>query len=343
MKKMIPLSFLILLLGFTGKEIYVLKFPYYFPKPAYDLTKNPLTAAKIELGRVLFYDPILSVDNTISCSSCHSSYNAFAHTDHALSHGINDKIGTRNAPALFNLAWHPSFMWDGAVNHLDVQALAPIAHPKEMAEKIENVVHKLQNSKLYPKLFFKAYNDTIITGERVLKALSQFQLTLISSNSKYDRVKQKKEIFTRQEQNGYQLFKKNCNSCHTEPLFSNYTFANNGLPVDTTLNDRGKWTITKQSADSLKFKVPSLRNLSYTYPYMHDGRFNKLSQVVNHYTQIKQSPTLSKELNGPVSLTSNEKADLISFLLTLNDPDFTFNPKFSYPKEILLSAAGKEK
>ncbi|MGZ3865115.1 MAG: cytochrome-c peroxidase [Bacteroidia bacterium] len=343
MKKTLAILSLILFAAFTGKELYVLQYPSYFPKPAYDLTKNPLTSAKIELGRALFYDPILSANNTISCSSCHSSYNAFAHTDHALSHGISDKIGTRNAPALFNLAWHPSFMWDGAVNHLDVQALAPISHPKEMAEKIENVVSKLQNSKLYPKLFLKAYSDSIITGERVLKSLSQFQLTLVSANSKYDKVKLKKEKFTEQEQNGYKLFQKNCNSCHTEPLFSNYTFANNGLPVDTTLNDQGKWTITKQSADSLKFKVPSLRNLSYTYPYMHDGRFTKLSQVVNHYTQIKHSSVVSKELTSPIVLNSNEKADLIAFLLTLNDPDFTFNPKFSYPKEILLQTAGKAK
>ncbi|MGZ3862331.1 MAG: cytochrome-c peroxidase [Bacteroidia bacterium] len=343
MKKTVAFFSLIILCGFTAKEIYTLKYPSYFPKPAYDFTKNSLSPAKIELGRVLFYDPILSADNTISCSSCHSSYNAFAHTDHALSHGISDKIGTRNAPALFNLAWQRSFMWDGAVNHLDVQALAPISHPKEMAEKIENVARKLQNSKLYPKLFLKAYNDSIITGEKILKALSQFQLTLVSANSKYDMVKSKKEKFTEQEQNGYTLFQKNCNSCHTEPLFSNYTFANNGLSTDTTLNDKGKWSITKQSRDSLQFKIPSLRNLSYTYPYMHDGRFTKLSQVVNHYTQIRQTPTLSKELSGPIELNSDQKADLIAFLLTLNDPNFTFNPKFSYPKEILLPTAGKEK
>ena len=206
------------------------------------------------------------------------------------------------------------------------------------------MVAKLQISPLYKKLFKDAFKDTLVTGEKVLKALSQFQLTLVSGNAKYDKVKQSKEKFTAQEQKGYSLFQKNCNTCHTEPLFSNYTFANNGLPIDTTLNDFGKWTVTKQNSDSLKFKIPTLRNLSYTYPYMHDGRFTKLNQVLNHYTNgIKQGSTLAPELKSSIKLTSDEKVDLIAFLLTLNDVDFVFNPKFGYPKEILLQAAGKEK
>lgn len=334
---------LIALFGFTSLKIFDLKYPSYFPTPVYDLKTNPLSAEKVELGKVLFYDPILSKDNTISCASCHSSYQAFGHTDHQLSHGINDQIGTRNAPALFNLAWHNSFMWDGAINHLDVQALAPIAHPKEMNEKIENVVKKLQATQLYPKLFLKAFKDSIITGEHVLKALSQFQLTLVSADSKYDRVKQSKMKFTEQEENGYKLFLENCNACHTEPLFSNYKFANNGLSIDTTLKDYGRYTITKQSSDSLKFKVPSLRNLSYTNPYMHDGRFNKLHQVINHYIHLKDSKTLSPELKKPIQLNSNQKTDLIAFLLTLNDSAFVFNPQHQYPKTILRPGEGNRK
>jgi len=319
-------------------------FPSHFPKPVYDFKKNPLSKDKIELGRVLFFDPILSKDNSISCASCHSSFNSFAHTDHDLSHGIGDSIGTRNAPALFNLAWQSSFMWDGAVNHLDVQALAPITHPKEMGEDLETVVQKLQASKIYPKLFFKAFKDSIITGERVLKSLSQFQLTLISATSKYDKVKEGKEEFSEQELKGYELFKTNCSSCHTEPLFSNYGFANNGLKVDSTLNDYGKWMITKKSSDSLKFKIPSLRNLSYTFPYMHDGRFKKLNQVLNHYSkEIIDNPTLASELKNKISLSSDEKADLIAFLLTLNDKSFVFNPDFQFPKNILNTSEGKIK
>jgi len=343
MKLKLIITVLFFVLISATYKVYELKFPVYFPKPVYDLKTNPLTEEKITLGKALFYDPILSKDNTISCASCHNSYQAFAHTDHQLSHGINDLIGTRNAPALFNLAWHNIFMWDGAVNHLDVQALAPIAHPKEMNEKIENVVKKLQATKLYPKLFFKAFKDSIITGEHVLKAISQFQLTLISAGSKYDRVKQNKAKFTEQEQNGYKLFLENCNSCHTEPLFSNYKFANNGLSIDTALNDYGRYTITKQSADSLKFKVPSLRNLSYTNPYMHDGRFNKLNQVLNHYISIKESKILSPELKKSIQFNSNQKTDLVAFLLTLNDSAFVFNPQHQYPKTILMPSEGKRK
>lgn len=341
--KLIALSVAGLILAFTAIEQFKLPIPSHFPKPYYDLIKNPLAKEKIQLGRRLFYDPILSKDNTISCASCHSSYNAFAHTDHNLSHGINDNIGNRNAPALFNLAWHKSFMWDGAINHLDVQALAPITHPKEMAETIENVIQKLQRSRVYPKLFYKAFKDSNITGEVVLKALSQFQLTLISANSKYDKVKLKKASFNDQEERGYQLFLKTCNTCHTEPLFSNYSFANNGLSIDSTLTDLGKYGITKQSKDSLMFKIPSLRNLSYTFPYMHDGRFNKLSQVVKHYTSgIVINKYLSPELKQPIVLNSEQKTDLIAFLLTLNDSAFVFNPAFAFPKEILKTTEGNK-
>ena len=141
----------------------------------------------------------------------------------------------------------------------------------------------MRKSNIYPALFLNAFNDSIIETEKLLKALSLFQLTLISSNSKYDKILKGLEQFSDQEKNGYTLFLKNCNSCHTEPLFSNYNFANNGLPMDTTLNDYGRWSITHQPKDSLLFKTPSLRNLSFTAPYMHDGRFKTLNQVLNHY------------------------------------------------------------
>ena len=288
---------------------------------------------KIELGRTLFYDPILSADNTISCASCHSSFNAFAHTDHDLSHGIFDSIGNRNAPALFNLAWQKAFMWDGAINHLDMQALAPISHKSEMGSNINEVIKKLNESKAYKESFLNAFQDSTISTAEILKALSQFQLTLVSANAKYDRVKMGKEVFTEQEKNGYQLFKKNCASCHSEPLFSNYNFENNGLPIDPTLNDLGRYVITENENDKAKFKVPSLRNLSFTYPYMHDGRFMTLQEVINHYTSgIEHSETLSSQFNESIELSSNEKVDLISFLLTLNDKDFVFNKKHQFKK-----------
>lgn len=324
---------IILLLSFTINK-YKLIYPGYFPAPQYNFSKNPLDSSIIQLGRNLFYSPVLSSNSTISCATCHSPYSAFSHTDHPLSHGIHDQVGTRNAPALFNLAWQKKFMWDGSINHLDMQPLAALSHPKEMGEKLQSVVKKLNESAFYRNFFYKAFDDSIVTGEKVLKALAQFQLTLISANAKYDQVKQGKAAFTEQEANGYSIFKKNCNTCHKEPMFTDYSFASNGLPVDTTLNDFGRWTITQNSSDSLFFKTPSLRNLSYTFPYMHDGRFKKLQQVIDHYTKgIQPGKTLSEKLKKPIALSLADKESLVAFLLTLNDREFIFNPQHNYPRK----------
>jgi len=309
-----------------NSNLLELVFPKYWPKPVYDFSKNPLTKQGIELGRRLFYDPVLSRDSTVSCSSCHLSFTAFTHVDHPLSHGIEDRIGTRNSPVLTNLAWAKHFMWDGAVNHLDFQALAPIAHPAEMDNSIEKVVQKLREKASYKNWFFQAFGDSTVTGERLLKALAQFELTLVSANSKYDRMIFGQEKYTEQEQNGYLLFQKNCASCHVEPLFTNHDFEKNGLPLDTSLNDFGRMKITKLSTDSLKFKVPTLRNIEFSYPYMHDGRFKKLREVVNHYAK-------TTALDRKIELQPNEKVDLVAFLLTLTDREFLFNPDFSFPQD----------
>ena len=330
---------LILFSGFNLKKIKYFTYPKYFPKPVYNFKNNFLDSNKIKLGRFLFYDPILSSNNSISCASCHSPYNAFSHSDHALSHGINDQIGTRNAPALFNLAWQKDFMWDGAVNHLDFQPLSPISHPKEMNENFKNIILKLSKSKFYKKWFFKSFGDSIISGERTLKALSQFQITLVSTNSKYDRVKKGNEIFNLKEKKGYEIFLKKCNSCHREPLFSNYQFSKNGLPIDKTLNDYGRVVITKNPEDSLSFKIPSLRNLSYSSPYMHDGRFKTLHEVINHYNfDLYKNRNISPELMNFIPLNNKETVDLISFLRTLNDSSFIYNTKSKFPMELILNA-----
>lgn len=341
MKKIFFSLIVVLVIAFKGEE-HLFFIPKNWPKPVYNFANNQLTKEKVLLGRVLFYDPVLSKDNTISCASCHSQYSAFTHIDHALSHGINDSIGTRNSPALMNLAWQKTFMWDGAINNLDMQALAPISHPAEMANNINNLINKLNSLKLYRKLFFNAYGDSIVTGEKTLKSISQFLVTIISANAKYDRVMRKQEKFTAQEENGYTLFKKNCSTCHKEPLFTTNEFANNGLVVDTFLNDYGKIRVTKNKNDSLKFKIPTLRNIEFTFPYMHDGRFKKLSEVLNHYTKgIHKTNMLAQELQVPILLTSNQKVDLTAFLLTLTDKEFIFNKKFSYPKDVLLEAVRK--
>ena len=323
----------------TGKMQFAV--PKGWPKPVYDFSKNPLAPNKIELGRMLFYDPVLSRDSTISCASCHSQYNAFTHVDHDLSHGIENRIGTRNSPALMNLAWSRTFMWDGAVNHLDVQALAPITNPLEMDEKLPDVIRKLQHNKRYPALFYKAFGDSTITGQKLLLSLSQFMLTLVSNNARYESVKRGEAKFTENEEKGYTLYKQHCSSCHAEPLFTNNSYENNGLYVDNTLNDRGRAGISKNVADSLKFKVPTLRNLKYSYPYMHDGRFKNLGQVLNHYIMgIQQSPSLSPQLQKGLYLTSDDKFYLIAFLTSLNDKHFVSNPAFTYPKDNFITNEG---
>lgn len=308
--------------------------PNNWPKPVYDFEKNPLNDKIIALGRKLFYDPILSLDNTISCSSCHLSFTAFTHVDHALSHGIGDSIGTRNSPVLINLAWNKHFMWDGAVNHIDVQALAPISHPAEMGESIENVILKLNSDAIYPELFKGAFGSDEISSKQLLKALAQFQLTLISANSKYDKVKRKEAEFNKQEKSGYKLFRKHCVSCHSEPLFTTGEFENNGLPIDTILNDIGRAKISQNPADKYKFKIPTLRNIEYSFPYMHDGRFISLNDVLDHYTSnISNTKNLPPQLQNGIKLSSENKVDIIAFLLTLSDKDFLFNRDFQFPRE----------
>jgi cytochrome c peroxidase len=342
MKRIVTLFFVAAIgsafMAHTG-DGYYFAIPEFWPKPEYDLIKNPLSQEKIQLGRALFYDPLLSADNTISCASCHSQYNAFAHSDHKLSHGIHDQIGTRNAPALQNLAWGSAFMWDGSAHHLDAQALAPLTNPIEMNETLEHIVAKLQKSKRYPKAFYAAFGDSIVTGQRTLQALSQFMVTLVSSNSKYDKVMRKEGIaFSESENKGYLLFKEHCASCHKEPLFTNNTFANNGLEPDSLLKDIGRMKITGNTKDSLLFKVPSLRNVEVSYPYMHDGRFPNLQMVLFHYTDgIHNSKTLSKQLRKKMNLSEDDKRNLINFLKTLTDEGFLRNKEHSYPKEFLLN------
>jgi cytochrome c peroxidase len=317
---------------YAFSEIKTTPMPFVIPKgwaiPVYDFSKNPLTKEGFELGRHLFYDPILSRDNTISCASCHLQVTGFTHVDHDLSHGIDGKIGTRNSMTIMNVAWSKHFMWDGGVNHLDMQPLAPLSNFIEMDETLTHVIDKLNNSAKYKSLFFNTFGDSVVTGQYILLAFSQFTLQLNSYNSKYDKYI-RQEVggeFSDQEKNGLQLFRTHCASCHTEPLFTNNDFEKNGLSVDTTLNDFGRMMITHNPKDSLKFKVPTLRNIQFTFPYMHDGRFKKLREVLNHYAA-------NNKLQKPIILNDHEKTDVIAFLLTLTDNDFLFDKRFGYPKQ----------
>lgn len=304
--------------------------PEGWPQPYYRFSDNALSAEKFTLGRVLFYEPMLSADNTISCGSCHQQFAAFAHSAHEFSHGINGLVGTRNAPALQNLNWNPNFMHDGGVNHIEVFPPAPITNPVEMAETLPNVVAKISASAKYRELFRKAYGSDTVTTQRMFKAIAQFMGTMYSYNSKYDQVKRGSSNFTASEQSGYNLFVQKCSSCHQEPLFSDYKFRNNGLPVNLTIKDSGRAHITRNPADIYKFKTPSLRNIDVTGPYMHDGRYMTLMDCLNHYTTgITSSATLDPSLNNGISMTTQEKTDIIAFLKTLTDVQFLTDKRYS--------------
>lgn len=310
-----------------------------WPERVYKTSELQKRQACIDLGRALFYDPILSRDSTVSCSSCHSSYVAFTHVDHAVSHGIDDRIGRRNAPALMNLAWSNSFMWDGAINHLDMQPLAPISNPLEMDSSLPIVIQKLQDSQLYRTLFSSVYGDSLITSERMLKAFSAFLITLESRSSKYDHVHAGEVQFTEQESRGYALFKDQCNACHTEPLFTNQSFRNNG--IDLNGRDYGRGEITGNATDSGLFKVPTLRNVYYSRPYLHDGRISKLSDVIGHYASGRFPQTASVEMNNVSGMNEQQRVDLMAFLLTLSDSAFVFDKRLQYPFKLFETVGVK--
>jgi cytochrome c peroxidase len=311
------------------------KKPDNFPEPVYHFETNTITRERFELGKKLFYETLLSANNTISCGSCHIQTSAFTHHGHTVSHGIEDRLGSRNSPAIMNLAWSTSFMWDGGIADLDLQSIAPITSHVEMDENMENVLRKLSATATYPALFKKAYGTDSITTATFLKSLSQFMLLCVSSNSKYDSVMRKDPgiFFTANESAGRLLVQQKCGSCHTEPLFTDHSFRNNGL-APAMVNDEGRYKITQLTADRYKFKVPSLRNLAYTAPYMHDGRLLTLEAVLDHYNGHVQStenldPLFMQNANIGIPITSDERIKILAFLHTLNDRSFLFDKRFS--------------
>lgn len=304
--------------------------PKNWPLPAKNIfEKNKLSADGFFLGKKLFYEKRLSKNNTINCASCHQQEFAFSNAGKDFSEGVNDSLTKRNSPALINIAWMNQLHWDGAINHIEVQPLAPITASNEMNEQMKTIIQKLSKDKNYPVLFKKAFGDTIINSKRILKALAQFVGSLVSSNSKYDKAMNGKLFFNKTELQGYQLFKSNCASCHPEPLFTDNDFHNNGTSLNS-LHDIGLQGITHQSKDSLKFKVPTLRNITVTYPYMHDGSIKNLNSIIEHYENNNLlNPMLDKKLQRKISFTEQEKKALIEFLFTLTDNDFLRNRSFA--------------
>jgi cytochrome c peroxidase len=346
------LFFFLLLINCTSKEEEEVKvytpIPYNLEIPSIFAdkliapiipTNNLLTEEGVALGKKLFFDKILSGNETQSCASCHNPKNAF--TDNKqFSNGIDGNFGTRNSMPLFNLAWNfdERFTWDGKDLSIERQAFEPVTNPIEMHSNWKNIANKLQNHPEYPILFLQAFGNSKIDSTLVTKAIAQFERILISGNSKFDKFLRGETTLTPQEQNGFNVFmdeaKGDCFHCHgsnNNPLWTDNKFHNNGL--DATFTDLGLGKVTGDPADNGKFKSPSIRNLAFTAPFMHDGRFTTLEEVINHYSEgLKSSstidPLMKKISQGGVGLSAEDKADLKAFLLSLSDFDFINNTNF---------------
>ena len=310
--------------------------PANFPEPAHDLAANPLTEEGIALGKMLFYDPALSRDNTISCGFCHQQATAFTHHGHDVSHGIGDQLGRRNSLPVQNLLWYRNFFWDGGVHNLDLVPLNAISNPVEMDEETANILGKLEGQQKYKDLFKAAFGSEEINSTRFLQSLTQFMATVISANSRYDKYVRNEGVeLTPNELKGEVLFRQHCGSCHATDLFTDQSFRNNGFStVGDLLKDAGREEITLNADDRGKFKVPSLRNVAYTAPYMHNGKLNSLQDVLNFYVSaVQTSSTLDPLLiqNGQpgINLTIDESNNIIDFLKTLTDEQFLSDRRFS--------------
>lgn len=345
-RKRHTITFVLLMVTFllTSSAIYYFQpkpipfeYPKEWPAPQPIFQKNKLTEEGFQLGRRLFYDGNLSKDGEVSCASCHQQFAAFANYDHDLSHGVNNGLSTRNTPALINVAWMKTMHWDGAINHIETQPLAPLTAPNEMGESLDSVLEKIRKDSIYPSMFRAAFGDSKITSQRMLRAISQFVGSLVSYNSKYDQVKAGTTVFTDYEARGYGIFRQHCSGCHAEPLFTDNNFRNNGISLNK-YGDVGLMKTTGLAEDSLKFKVPTLRNIQLTFPYMHDGRQYSLFGVIDHYrTGIDTSrKDIDPLLQKKIVLSNKEKIDLVYFLYTLTDSSFIKNPRFAPERKIIV-------
>jgi cytochrome c peroxidase len=302
--------------------------PAHFPPARYTFSGNPYSKTGFELGRRLFGDPLLSVDGTVSCASCHRQQGAFSDPGRAFSVGVGGRSGVRNSPPVFNMAWNTSFMWDGGINHIEVMPFAPITDPLEMADDLVNVLAKLNAHTDYPRLFREVFQRTPIDDQQLFHALAQYMGNLVSAGSSYDRYLLGEASLSAQAAHGLSLFRSHCSRCHVEPLLTDQGFHNNGL--DSLFTDPGRYRITQDPIDLGRFKTPSLRNVALTPPYMHDGRFATLEQVVEHYsTGLVHSATLDPGLaaHGPgIGLDATDRAALVAFLHTLTDHTFITDP-----------------
>ena len=309
-------------------------FPKEFGKPALPID-NKLTKERVALGEKLFHDTILSIDGTVSCAACHVEEFAFG-DDVDLSRGFEGRLGKRNSPPIFNLAWKDHFLWDGRARTVREQVLEPIQDHLEMAANLNQVLYRLNRRRSYREDFRKAYGPGEITKSTLSLALENYLLTIVSGDSKFDLSLEKKVKLDPLEDEGRRLFFSShtkggagCFQCHNGPHFSDFAYRNNGLKPALDLNDLGRYEVTGKEEDKFLFSTPSLRNIAITSPYMHDGRFKNLTEVINHYdTAAHQTRTLDPLIKKQgLRLKAEEKKALIAFLQTLTDPQFIDDAK----------------
>ena len=309
---------------------------------------NPLTVQGVKLGRMLFYEKMLSKDGSMACASCHLQEFAFSDTAQ-FSIGVEGKPGGRQAMAVFNMAWNENeFFWDGRAHLVRDQSLGPIQDPLEMNETLENVIAKLSASQTYKDQFIRAFGTDEVTSEKMSLAMEQFMNSIVSYQSKYDDFLEDTTVFSESEKRGRDLFfgeyneffpdesGADCAHCHSGANFENDKYANNGLDGDGEFKDDGREKVTKDARDKAAFKITSLRNIAVTAPYMHDGRFATLEQVVAHYNNgLKASASLDGALEQTrgtgLRLTEQDKTDLVNFLKTLTDNTLISNPDYASP------------
>jgi cytochrome c peroxidase len=309
--------------------------PYKFPLFPKGEDKN-ITEEGIKLGRHLFYEPMLSGDGTMSCATCHIQEDGFS-DKRRFSIGIDGSIGERQAMPIINVAWMTKLFWDGSANGVQAQALVPVENPIEMKAHWHIVVEDLKKSDLYIQMFDDAFPGEEITKDLAANAIAQFEKTIISSTSKFDKFLKGQYQLTEKELRGYDLFfseQADCFHCHSGALITDLEFHNNGL--DLVHTDLGLELVTGNPNDRGKFKTPTLRNISYTAPYMHDGRFATLDEVIEFYSsEVKISATIDPLMefatNGGVQMSEQQKEELKSFLLLFNDEEFLNNPDFKSP------------
>ncbi|MFV0566557.1 MAG: cytochrome-c peroxidase [Flavobacteriaceae bacterium] len=314
---------------YNNPEI-ALDIPPLFPEPNNAFNTNKPTKYGVELGKKLFNDKRLSTDNTVSCASCHQQANAFADSN-AMAIGIEGRIGMRNTPPLQNMAFMNFYNWDGSKLQLEKQAIVPIITHEEMDSSLSEIISKIQSDSEYQDLFLKTFGDETMTQERIFNSIAQYEYTLISANSKYDKVTQNEgETFTETEARGYQTFQQKCASCHSTELFTDQSFRNIGFPLNPDIDEEfGRARVTGNMDDYMRFRVPSLRNIEYTAPYGSFGQFETLKDVLNYFDNgvlyAENLDLVFKDNNNRIPLTEEEKQDLISFMKTLSDVGFVGN------------------